>query len=69
MFLKRDIRTQMDLMRPEVSSRVAMRQARQKQDHDSHAREREYRVGDSIMATDAPHDTTIVTVPSGCQVL
>lgn len=42
----------MDLLRPDsqVQTRVNDRQASQKQDHDCRSSEREYRVGETVMA-------------------
>ena len=50
LFLKRDLRTRLDLLRPDDATMVGQKQAMQKQYHDSHAKFREYLVGDNIMA-------------------
>ena len=50
LFLKREIRTRLDLLRPDGARKVSEKQAAQKANHDAHAKEREYKVGDSIMA-------------------
>ena len=50
LFLKRELRTRMDLLRPDSTVRVGERQLSQKCDHDRLAKEREYSVGDNVMA-------------------
>ena len=50
LFLKRELRTRLDLLQPDNSTRVGEKQAVQKLDHDSHARSREYKIGDNVMA-------------------
>ena len=49
-FLKRELRTRLDLLRPDSTVRVGERQLSQKCDHDRCAKEREYSVGDNVMA-------------------
>ena len=50
LFLKRELRTRMDLLRPDSSVKVAEKQAEQKQQHDSHSAQRSYKMGDTVMA-------------------
>ncbi len=50
LFLKREMRTQFDLLKPDIKTHVAEKQARQKQDHDKHAKARLFEVGDAVMA-------------------
>ena len=50
LFLKRELRTRLDLLRPDNSTKVEEKQATQKLDHDSHAKLREYKIGDNVIA-------------------
>ena len=50
LFLKRELRTRLDLLRPDNATKVGEKQAAQKLDHDSHAKLREYKIGDNVMA-------------------
>ena len=50
LFFKRELRTRLDLLRPDNSARVGEKQAAQKLDHDSHTRSREYKIEDNMMA-------------------
>ena len=52
LFLKRKLRTRMDLLRPDsqVQTRVSEKQGSQKLDHDRRSTQREYRVGETVMA-------------------
>ena len=50
LFLKREVRTRFDLMRPDSESQVSAKQALQKLAHDSHAKNRELTVGQEVMA-------------------
>ena len=50
LFLGRDIRTRMDLLKPVCEEHVTNQQAQQVQSHDSRARAREFTVGQSVMA-------------------
>ena len=50
LFLHRHIRTRMDLLRPECESRVLAKQTQQKTQHDKRAQEREFCVGQSVVA-------------------
>ena len=48
MLLGRRPRTRLDLLRPDINSRVQLRQQSQKWHHDQKARERKFQVGDSV---------------------
>ena len=48
--MKRELRTRLDLLRPDIATKVGEKQAAQKLDHDSHAKLREYKIGDNVMA-------------------
>ena len=50
LFLKRSLRTRLDLLKPDVDRSVCMEQARQKNYHDRRCRANEYSVGQSIQA-------------------
>ena len=50
LFLQRDIRTRLDLLKPNCDDQVAYRQAQQKQHHDHHAKAREFSIGQEVMA-------------------
>lgn len=50
LFLGRSIRTHFDLVRPDISQHVRASQACQKQQHDTHARLRQFVVGQRVMA-------------------
>ena len=52
LFLKRTLRTQYDLWRPNVGAWVRAQQANQKEGHDPHARDCEFEVGTQILAKD-----------------
>ena len=45
LFLKREVRTRFDFLRPDINRNVALKQAQQKFQHDSHAHKRELFVG------------------------
>ena len=49
LFMKRPLRTRLDLLRPSLSSRVLSRQADQKRLHDAHSKSREFEVGQSVL--------------------
>ena len=49
LFLMREVRTRFDLLRPDINRNVALRQAQQKFQHDSHAHNRELFVGQRVM--------------------
>ena len=50
LFLKRELRTRLDLLRPDNAAYVGEKQAAQKLGHDSRAKLREYKTGDKVMA-------------------
>ena len=50
LFLHCHIRTRLDLIHPDYPSRVLAKQAQQKAQHDRRAQEREFFVGQSVMA-------------------
>ena len=50
LFLKREMRTRFDLLRPDGDAHVRDKQSQQKADHDRHARTREFTVGDPVLA-------------------
>ena len=52
LFLGRQLRTRLDLLRPDPERRVSERQANQKKYHDSKARSREFQIGVRVMARD-----------------
>lgn len=49
LFLGRRVRTRLDLLRPSVEDHVCRKQARQKEQHDWHARQREFEVDQKVM--------------------
>ena len=50
LFLKRQIRTRLDLLRPNMNSKVTQKQAEQKKAHDEHSCERTLFIGQRVMA-------------------
>ena len=50
LFLNRHVRTRLDLLHPSVSQHVESAQAKQKQQHDIHSRDRSFIVGQRILA-------------------
>ena len=50
LFLKRKLRTWLDLLRPNCESTVCQQQARQKHHHDQHSHSQEFFVGQNVMA-------------------
>ena len=50
LFLKRQIRTRLDLLRPNCESQVQKQQANQKMWHDQHAHARQFFLGQTVMA-------------------
>ncbi len=50
LFIGRDIRTRLDLLRPNLQDQVLSKQAAQKDQHDHHARSRSMEVGQPVMA-------------------
>ena len=49
LFLKRPLRTRLDLLRPSLQSRVETKQANQKRLHDAHSKFRLFEVGQSVL--------------------
>ena len=52
LFLKREIRTQLDLLKPCCSDHVLKQQSQQVKQHDRHAKLRELKIGQSVWARD-----------------
>lgn len=50
LFLKRQIRTRFDLLKPNQESHVTQKQAQQKTEHDRHSKRRDFSVGQKVMA-------------------
>ena len=50
LFLHRHVRTRLDLLRPDLGTHVSNKQAQQKKAHDRKSSEREFMVGQSVMA-------------------
>ena len=50
LFLNRELRTRFDLLKPSQEGRVMEKQSQQKTDHDNHAKERTFFLGQSVMA-------------------
>ena len=50
LFLRRQVRTRFDLLRPSLEQKVSNKQADQKQQHDQHVRLREFVPGDKVLA-------------------
>ena len=50
LFLKRKLRTRLDLIHPDIRSTVHNEQAKQKKNHDRHCRGREYFIGQNVSA-------------------
>ena len=48
LFLNRELRTKLDLLKPDVSAQVRKKQAQQKATHDQHAKSRDFSVGDLV---------------------
>ena len=48
LFLKREVRTRLDLLQPDTEARVIEKQLQQKADHDHHTRARQFSVGDAV---------------------
>ena len=55
LFLKRQLRTQFDLLKPSTKGAVEARQAAQKANHDQHSRFRSFAIGTSVMVKDFRH--------------
>ena len=54
LFLKRQIRTRFDLLKPDQESHVMEKQSQQMTDHDRNSRSRQFEVGQSVMANLRP---------------
>lgn len=52
LFLGREVRTRLSIMKPDIASRVAVKQSEMKHHHDHHSKLREFKVGDSVLARD-----------------
>ena len=50
LFLQRELHTHFNLLRPDPGAQVSVKQSRQKQDHDQHAKQRTFAVGDLVFA-------------------
>lgn len=50
LFIRHPLKTRLDLLRPQLQSRVRDKQAQQKQRHDKHSRDHEFDVGETVMA-------------------
>ena len=50
LFLKRELRTRFDLLRPDHETEISRKQAQQKDYHDRHAATRRFAIGDCVMA-------------------
>ena len=49
LFLKRSLRTRLDLLRPSLERKVTAKQAEQKQYHDVHSKAREFEAGQTVL--------------------
>ena len=49
LFLKRQLRTRLDLLRPSLERKVAATQAKQKSYHDAHSKTREFEIGQAVL--------------------
>ena len=54
LMFSRRLRSQLDLLRLDIQTRVEARQEQQRSDHDRHARSREFRVGDFVNFNQGP---------------
>ena len=52
LFLRQQVRTKFDLLRPDMKKQVATKQSQQKTHHDAHAKLRELAVGDTVVCRD-----------------
>ena len=50
LFMKRPLKTRLDLLRPQLRSKVVGKQADQKQRHDAHSRDRDFDIGENVLA-------------------
>ena len=48
--MKRPLKTRLDLLRPQIRSKVEGKQADQKQRHDLHSTDREFDIGENVLA-------------------
>ena len=58
LFLGRELRTRLSLVKPEAQSTVIMAQGKQKDYHDLHAKYREFYPGDAVLIKDLRKDKT-----------
>ena len=56
----RHVHTHLDLVKPNLTSRVQLKQQQQKSAHDLHAKERRFQVGDTVFARNFP----VTSVPT-----
>ena len=49
LLMNRQLRTRLDLLRPDLNARVTEKQAEQKANHDQHSRTREFMIGQRVM--------------------
>ena len=59
LFLKRPLRTHLDLLHPNVETTVYLSQAKQKAQHDHHVKERAFNVVQAVLAKNFQSGTTI----------
>ena len=52
LFLQRELRTRLSLVRPDLATHVSCQQGKMKMHHDKHAKFREISVGDTVLARD-----------------
>ena len=52
LFLQRELRTRLSLVRPDLTTHVSCQQGKMKMHHDKHAKFREISVGDTVLARD-----------------
>ena len=50
LFMKRPLCTRLDLLQPSLRNRVFSRQAEMKRQHDAHSRDREFDIGETVLA-------------------
>ena len=50
LFLKRQLRTRLDILRPSLERKVRAQQAKQKSYHDAHSKAREFEAGQTVLA-------------------
>ena len=49
LFLKRALRTRLDLLRPSLKDHVSQKQAQQSQQHNSHSKDRQFDIGQPVL--------------------